>query len=313
MALTDIEWSDYVWNPIRGCSMAKGSELGGCLYCYAARQAARNLPGMRSPTTGNAFAILTDNGPRWTGKVELIESKLLEPLHWRKPRCVFVNSMSDLFHENLPTRQIMRVFAVMALTPWITYQVLTKRACRLPLVLDAQMERDVKGCAWEILGLFPRFNHQYLGSNVLTRPWPLPNVHLGVSVENQACKHRIDELRQTPAALRFLSLEPLLEDLGELNLDGIGWVIGGGESGPDARPAHPDWFRSIRDQCLTAGVPFFFKQWGEWAPWRNEFRDRTDSTHLVPCEKDMYRVGKTFAGALLEGKEWRQMPEVHQC
>ncbi len=302
MGETNIEWTDATWNPTRGCSRVSP----GCVHCYAERQAARNLPGHRSPTTGEAFAIIKNGEPHWTGKVELIESKLMEPLHWKKPRRVFVNSMSDLFHENLPTRDIVRVAAVMALTPWITYQVLTKRAQRLPLVFDAQMEYDVKGCAWEMLGRLPKFNHQHLGSNVGSRPWPLPNVWLGVSVENQqTADERIPELLRTPTAIRFVSYEPALgpvdcrpfldplahldgfyrsqiqkgmfneDQVDSLKRPTLDWVIIGGESGPGARPFRAEWARDIIAQCKAAGVPVFCKQlganpvgWGDdWEYW----------------------------------------------
>lgn len=276
MSQTPIEWTDETWNPTRGCSPVSP----GCKNCYAERIAARfsgtyvTINGHEAPLdpVGKfaGFAKQTKDGPKWTGKVELIESKLLEPLHWRKPRRVFVNSMSDLFHENLPTREIMRVFAVMALTPWITYQVLTKRAPRLPLVIDSQFEHDVKGCAWEILGHYGKFNHQYMGSNVISRPWPLPNVWLGVSVENQpTADERILELLRTPAALRFVSYEPALADIywgtwlhrGE-HSPGLDWGIIGGESGPGARPFDLKWARTTIRQFEAAGVPLFVKQLG---------------------------------------------------
>jgi protein gp37 len=281
----------------------------GCRNCYAERIAARNLPGMASPTTGQPFAIMRDGEPHWTGRVELIESKLTEPLHWRKPCRVFVNSMSDLFHEALPDEAIDRVFAVMALTPHINYQVLTKRVKRMR-----------KWASVDCDGLVDMLDPD---GGTVTSLWPLPNVWLGVSVEDQRNKDRIDHLRQTPAAIRFLSLEPLLEDLGTLNLDGIYWVIVGGESGPGARPMHPDWVRSIRDQCVAAVVPFFFKQFGEWAPCDNVGAIKLhaacrmvssaglDVTHDMSQWKSaqvMKRAGKKAAGRLLDGREWNELP-----
>lgn len=174
-----IEWTDSTWNPVRGCSMAKGSETGGCLNCYAARLSARNLPEMRSPTTGESFARILQSGPRWTGKVELIEKALALPLKWRKPKRIFVNSLSDLFHEALPDEAIGRVFRVMECAPLHTFQVLTKRP-----------DRMLEYCA---------------------RRAQLPNVWLGVSVENQATADaRILRLLKTPAAKRFISYEPAL-------------------------------------------------------------------------------------------------------
>lgn len=267
-----ISWTDATWNPVRGCSRV--SE--GCRNCYAERQAARNFPGHRSPTTGEAFAVLTDSGPHWTGKVELIESKLTEPLHWKKPRRVFVNSMSDLFHEALPTRAIVRCFAVMNLTPWITYQILTKRASRMPLLIDEQMGLAARDCASVMIGRVGR-----RGKNIVTDTWPLPNVWLGVSVEDQpTADARISELLRTPAALRFVSYEPALaevdftrwlpspcygpnvrtNDRGSSRV--LDWIIVGGESGPGARPFDIEWARETIRRCKAAGVPVFVKQLG---------------------------------------------------
>lgn len=305
---TKIEWCDASWNPIRGCSMAKGSETGGCLNCYAARMCARGLPGLNSPTTGEPFAVMRDSGPRWTGKVELIESALELPLHWRKPRRIFVNSMSDLFHESLPNEAIDRVFAVMALCPQHTFQVLTKRPERMVAYLTGGPWGHIEQRASETIGTRREIPVEHI---------PLAHVHFGISCENQeTADARIPLLLQTPAAVRFLSLEPLLSPVdlskwlydntrsrvpgtdsiglvqgydewrdpphGEIRgrgndadrhntvsgigdssseiLVGIHQVIVGGESGPGARPMHPDWVRSIRDQCVAAGVPFFFKQ-----------------------------------------------------
>lgn len=298
MKYTKIEWTDRCWNPTRGCSMAKGSETGGCLNCYAARMAARNLPGHRSPSTGDPFARLMPSGPRWTGKVELIESKLTEPLHWKKPQRVFVNSMSDLFHEALPDEAIDRVFAVMALCPHITFQVLTKRPKRMREWLS-------------------RINAEYSIQTSMVPPvkikcWPLPNVWLGVSVEDQAtAEARIPLLLQTPAAIRFVSYEPALGPVDwftfceqvqkrAILLD-IDWLIAGGESGPGARPPHPEWFQQTRDQCQSAGVAFFFKQWGQYGPIMNY-----DVRKL-----SMRSVGKKKAGALLDGREWKEFPSVY--
>ena len=255
-----IEWTDATWNPVRGCSMAKGSEAGGCLNCYAARMAARGLPGLNSPTTGEPFAVMRDSGPRWTGKVELIESALELPLHWRKPRRIFVNSMSDLFHESLSAYDISRVFAVMRFANRHTYMILTKRAPRMLSLLGS--------APW------------WAG----TEPDVWKHVWLGVSVEERWNKGRIELLRETPAALRFLSLEPLLEDLGDLDLTGIGWVIVGAESGPGAWPMDEKWVRSIRDQCVDTDVPFFYKQ-------------RLENGHKVSLP-------------LLDGQQWAQFPEA---
>ena len=257
---TRIEWTDATWNPLRGCSRV--SE--GCRHCYAEQVAARfSGPGLKF----EGIAHRIGGEARWTGKVVLVEEKLTEPLRWRRPRRIFVNSMSDLFHEELPDDAIDRVFAIMARAPHHTFQILTKRAVRLRAYMSAP------------------------GRAVL------PHVWLGVSVEDQAAaEERIPELLAVPAALRFLSCEPLLGPLrleSYLGRRGIGWVISGGESGPRARPPDPAWFRSLRDQCRAARVPFFFKQWGAWTP--------------APGGA-MRRVGKHAAGHLLEGKEHFEMP-----
>lgn len=271
---SSIEWTNRTWNPVRGCSMAKGSEIGGCLNCYAARMASRNLPELKSPTTGKPFARILDSGPRWTGDVELIESALDAPLHWKKPQRIFVNSMSDLFHEALPDEAIDRVFAVMALCPQHTFQVLTKRP-----------ERMLK-----YFGVgFARFDQVRKRAAIMPKPfglkwgtewtWPLPNVWLGVSVENQATADaRIPLLLRTPAAKRFVSYEPALGPVdferGGFSLIrrvkspsgtvwlGLDWLIVGGESGPGARPFDIQWARNTIQQCCDAGVACFVKQLG---------------------------------------------------
>ncbi|MHC4162538.1 MAG: DUF5131 family protein [Planctomycetota bacterium] len=296
--MTRIEWTDATWNPIRGCSMAKGSEQGGCLNCYAARMASRNLPGMRSPTTGKPFAVMRSAGPRWTGDVELIPSKLEEPLRWRKPRRVFVNSMSDLFHEALPVDAIDRVFAAMALAPQHRFQILTKRPARMLGYMKEVVAgtRPLASKATEIRnsivgGLMVSSAHGTDGGcppHPPYRPWPF--VWLGVSVEDQkTADERIPLLLQTPAAVRFVSYEPALGPVdlqrtlwnrvpeavamryaSEVDaktvalspLFGLDWVIVGGESGPGARPFDVAWARSVIRQCREAGVPCFVKQLG---------------------------------------------------
>ncbi|MFN3653015.1 MAG: DUF5131 family protein [Armatimonadota bacterium] len=210
---TAIEWTNMTWNPVTGCS--KVSQ--GCKHCYAERMAKR-LRLMGSPRYTNGFQV--------TLHPDLIDL----PRRWRQPRRIFVNSMSDLFHEDVPLEFIQRVFATMQSCEHHVFQVLTKRADRL------------RACA------------PYL-------PWP-PNVWMGVSVEDAHVAHRIDGLRATPAGTRFLSCEPLIGPLPNLDLTGIHWVIAGGESGPKARPVAADWVRDIRDQCRRAEVAFFFKQWG---------------------------------------------------
>lgn len=221
-----IEWTEATWNPTTGCDRVSA----GCDNCYALALAKR-LKAMGSPK------YQTDGDPRTSGPgfgVAVHESDLALPTRWRDPRVVFVNSMSDLFHARVPVSFIERVFDVMASTPQHTYQVLTKRASRLAKVASR-----------------------------LT--WP-PNVWMGVSVEDRSRAGRIDQLRSVPAAVRFISAEPLLGPLHDLNLDGIDWLIAGGESGPGARPVQPHWVRDLRDQCIRANVAFFFKQWGGRTP-----------------------------------------------
>lgn len=233
MAKSSIEWTEATWNPVTGCNKISP----GCKFCYAARMATR-LHAMGLDKYRNGFELT------------LQPQDLELPLRWKKPQTIFVNSMSDLFHVDVPLSYIQEVFQVMRQADWHRFQVLTKRAERL----------------------------QELAPHI---DWP-QNVWMGVSVESQKYVERIDRLRTTGANVRFLSLEPLLAPLPSLNLDGIDWVIVGGESGPGARPINSAWVTDIRDQCLRAGVPFFFKQWGG--------------------------VRKKTAGRELEGRTWSQMP-----
>ena len=233
MAQSAIEWTDATWNPVTGCTKISP----GCKNCYAERMALR-LQAMGQPNYASGFQI------------RLHEQMLERPLGWKKPMFIFVNSMSDLFHRDVPLDFIQQVFSVMEQASWHRFQILTKRSARL-LELDAQLV------------------------------WP-PNVWMGVSVETVAYQFRIDHLRQTSAQIKFLSLEPLLGSLPDLNLAGIDWVIVGGESGPHARPIRKSWVLEIREQCLASGIPFFFKQWGG--------------------------TNKKKSGRLLEGRTWEQMP-----
>jgi len=211
-------------------------------------------------------------------RVTVHPDQLWLPLRWRQPRRVFVNSMSDLFHEEVPEEFIRQVFAVMRRAHWHNFQVLTKRAARL-----------------EAIG--PRL------------PWP-SNVWMGVSIENQQHLGRIRQLRSVPAAVRFLSIEPLLGPITSLPLHGIGWVILGGESGPKSRPMRPEWARAIRDACLRAHVPFFFKQWGEWAPdcMHDGPPCRTTERPSPGSRGVMFHCGKARAGHMLDGVEIQQIP-----
>lgn len=361
-AKTGIEWTDSTWNPIRGCTRV--SE--GCRNCYAERQA------MRASGPGAAYeglVAITNGHPQWTGKIQFVEKHLLDPLSWKKPRRVFVNSMSDLFHEQVTDEMRDKIFAVMALCPQHTFQVLTKRPKRMLEYLDPACGR----IASVVMKLRrERGDRCLVGPLSHIRPgaqwWPLANVWLGVSVENQkTADQRIPLLLQTSAAVRFISAEPLLGrvtleelpsasgigyhlnalsnagvDRGALIPSKLDWVICGGESGPSARPMHPDWARSLRDQCQDAGVTFFFKQWGEWAPdkqWAPDARDRRlvggerarnkgiavylDGNYdTADCCSGTYEGfdseagaveviwrGKKAAGAELDGREWKQFPE----
>jgi protein gp37 len=304
MSKTSIEWTDVTWNPTRGCSRV--SE--GCRNCYAERIAARFsgdsdeavMEGERSHLARvpifEGFAARSSSGPRWTGKVELIEEKLLEPLHWKTPRRVFVNSMSDLFHEALPSEAIDRVFAVMALCFQHTFQVLTKRPERMFIWFKGNEPYDRFGRV-----------ESHMGDGT-PKDWPLPNVWLGVSVEDQkTADKRIPLLLQTPAAVRFVSYEPALGPVDFTDWIGkeLDWVIVGGESGPGARPANGQWFLNVEDQCRSANVPFFFKQWGEFLSCGETAKNaiRTDWGFVQ-------RVGRKAAGRLLYGREWSDFPET---
>ena len=235
MSKSTIEWTESTWNPVTGCSKVSP----GCKNCYAERMAHR-LKAMGQKKYRHGFQLA------------IHEDILEDPLHWKKPQMIFVNSMSDLFHKDVPLDFIQRAFDVMRQAHWHTFQVLTKRSERL-LEIDSEID------------------------------WP-KNVWMGVSVENQDYTYRIDHLRQTHAATRFLSLEPLLGPIVKMNLNKIHWVIVGGESGPGARLMEKIWVTAIRNQCLQADVPFFFKQWGG--------------------------VRKKKNSRTLEGRTWDEMPAL---
>ncbi len=213
MAMSKIEWTESTWNPVTGCTKVSA----GCKNCYAERMAKR-LKRMGHPNYANGF------------KLTLHKHVLKYPLQWKKPQTIFVNSMSDLFHEEIPDGFIFEAFNVMKKAYWHNFQILTKRSARL----------------------------KQLASII---EWPR-NVWMGVSVENKKVRYRIDDLRLVPSHIRFLSLEPLLESIEFLNLKNIDWVIVGGESGPGARPIKAEWVIQIRKQCIEENIPFFFKQWG---------------------------------------------------
>lgn len=232
---SNIQWTNATWNPLAGCTRVSS----GCDFCYAAALAAGRL---RATPTYKGLATVTPAGrAAFTGRIRLLPDRLDDPLRWRAPRRVFVNSMSDLFHDDVPDDYIARVFAVMARAPRHTFQVLTKRAARM---------------------------HDYVRSHGFVQP--LAHIWLGVSAEDQAtADERLPLLLQTPAAVRWLSAEPLLGPLDlrpYLEPSGLQWVVAGGESGPRARPLQLAWVRAIRDACAAAGVPFFFKQVGGRTP-----------------------------------------------
>lgn len=308
---TGIEWTDATWNPIRGCSRV--SE--GCRNCYAESVAARfSGPGL--PYEGLARRTASGEA-RWTGVAKMVPKMLDQPMRWQKPRRIFVNSMSDLFHESLDFRDIAAIFGVMALAGHHTFQVLTKRPARMVEWFQWASRVDIITEMSEALSAALGDGLASLAYRA-SAGWPLPNVWLGVSVENQEAAHtRVALLRATPAAVRFLSCEPLLGPLYALDLEGIGWVIAGGESGPHARPMHPDWVRKLRDDCARAGVPFFFKQWGEWVEegseeakhsGQNPFGPLVVAAGEQPEAKWMVKVGKKAAGSLLDGVEHKAFP-----
>jgi protein gp37 len=226
MARSDIEWTEATWNPVAGCSLVSP----GCTNCYAMRMAAR----LQAMGMDKYKGTTRKSGRRhvWTGRVNLDEKALSAPLMWRKPQRIFVNSMSDLFQEALAEEFVHRVWQVMEQANWHTYQILTKRPERMLSLLRQPVFKV------------------------------LPHVWLGTSVENEDHVGRIDLLRKTPAAVRFVSFEPLLAPIPNPDLTGIHWAIVGGESGPKARPMKAEWVEDLRDACLRQGVAFFFKQWG---------------------------------------------------
>lgn len=246
MAQTSIEWTDATWNPVAGCTIL----TAGCTNCYAMRMAAR----LEAMGVEKYAGLTRKSGGRakWTGRIHLDRKSLEIPYTWKKPRRVFVNSMSDLFHESVPAAFIHDVWQVMADTPQHTYQILTKRPDRMAEIVPALRK--------------------------------LPNVWLGTSVEDGRVLHRIDELRQVPAVVRFISFEPLIGSVAGADLRDIHWAIVGGESGPKSRPMEPAWVEEIQRMCRAAGTAFFFKQWGG--------------------------TNKKAAGRTLNGRTYDEMPAV---
>ena len=327
---SNIEWTEHTWNPIVGCSVL----TPGCTNCYAMKMAARIE--MMKPSHYDGTTRKVKGNAVWTGKLALApDSILLEPLRRKKPTTYFVNSMGDLFHEDAPDEWIDKVFAVMALTPHHTYQILTKRAERMRDYFTAlHPAPNVNAWAARVCGAIDAIVPERTVASVnakisVSKLGPLTNVWLGVSTERQQeADERIPLLLQTPAAVRFISAEPLLGpiDLTKFspvdadwnpraaavgNLIGLDWVIVGGESGASARPMHPDWARSLRDQCAAAGVPMFFKQHGEY---RVEPTDQYRDKEHTFCTKDWdyVRLGKKAAGRLLDGVEHNEMPNAER-
>lgn len=299
---TKIEWTEATWNPVTGCTPISP----GCAHCYARRMAKRLAGRCGYPAAPHEF------------DVTLHPDKLGEPLRWKKPRRVFVCSMSDLFHENVPFEFIRRIFRTMEFARAHTFQVLTKRADRMH----------------EFVQWYASDRNTY---------WPSSNVWLGVTAENQEqADKRTPLLLQTPAAVRFVSVEPML-GLIEMEAywgarpgwgepEGLDWVICGGETGPGARPMHPGWVRSLRDQCREAAVPFFFKSWGDWA-LKGATTGKPSAIGVLSPDGEWYpgytgwngrpidpdtgeayllRVGKKASGRLLDGREWSEYPEQEQ-
>lgn len=272
MGVTTIQWTNRVWNPVRGCSRVSK----GCVNCYAERQALRFAGRVNEQQGAGPFAgfvQITNGHPQWTGKVQIVEKHVADPLRWLDPQMIFVNSMSDLWHEKLSLDDDADIYAVMAAANWHTYQVLTKRPeIRLDAFQNPKFAEEVEERAIDIIANWEG-RAGWVGWKF---QWPLPNVWEGVSVEDQRNKGRIDLLRQTPAAVRFLSIEPLLEDIGHLDLRSIHWVIVGGESGPSARPFDIAWARNIVEQCKAAGVACFVKQVGAHVIQDGERRRKAD-------------------------------------
>jgi protein gp37 len=339
---TTIEWTQETWNPVHGCDRVSP----GCDRCYALKMAKR-LKAMGRPD------YQRDGDPRTSGPgfaVQAPVNMLLQPLRWKRPRRIFVDSMGDVFHAAVEDTTIARIFAVMAATPHHTYQLLTKRPARMrSLLTSAGFHAEV---ALALIAL-PALAHSpaALISRELapgrSRPMePLPNLWLGTSVENQQwAENRIPLLLQTPAAVRWISAEPLL---GPIDLKaavrtmgserghgltasyvhtrgccakfhGLDWVVAGGESGPGARPMDPAWARGLRDQCTAADIPFLFKQWGAWAPtgyqvigtptWHKNAVLVGDPVDDLGHRTEMHRIGKKAAGRELDGRTWDQYPD----
>lgn len=255
MADTQIEWTDATWNPVAGCTIASD----GCKNCYAMEMARR----LEAMGVDKYVGLTRKSGKKtvWTGIVKEDHASLRIPYSWKKPRKIFVNSMSDLFHDRVSEKFILDVWRVMEETPHHNYQILTKRPERMNEVINKRIGKI------------------------------LPNVWLGVSVEDSKVVSRISELRKVPAVIRFISFEPLIGEVGKIDLKSIQWAIVGGESGRFARPIREDWVDEIHNQCIESGTAFFFKQWGTWG-------------------KDNKRRSKKANGREYRGQVWNEMPAV---
>jgi len=355
---TSIEWTDATWNVVNGCSVCSP----GCTHCYAMKLAGTRL---RNHPTRAGLTVDSKAGPVWTGEIRVNEAAMEQPLRWTRPRMIFANAHGDLFHERVPIETIARVFGVAIAAHHLRghiVQFLTKRAERQRDVLSRpEFWEEVNTYAeWHVMERVDPLNRRSDDARATLDDYdpdsPPPGIWIGVSAENQHwLMQRGPHLVETPAAVRFLSIEPLLSvmDIEPFVLPvrqwsnmwannyplhypkhRVDWVIVGGESGPGARPMHPDWARSLRDQCAAGGVPFFFKQWGEWLPWEPEqvpcWKSQTGETmdrHALPDFDDadlkgwtdrlLYegsdicvhqRVGKKTAGRLLDGVQHEGMP-----
>lgn len=329
-----IEWTDATWNPITGCSVVSP----GCTNCYAMKLAGTR---MKHHPTRVGLTIDTKAGPVWNGQVRFNASMLLQPLRWKRPRNIFVCAHGDLFHEHIPTPWIDQVFSVMALAPQHTFQVLTKRPERMLNYLTCQRSDGTGNAARYMAAAYGAYSpdkaeRDATFDRVLNGPWPLPNILLGVSVEDQ---NRADERRDHIAPLArkhgwrtFVSYEPALGPVDWIGWEFLSWMISGGESQRGSRPSHPDWHRASRDFCAAHNIPYLFKQWGDWVPvgqalaaddaiWNATKHpyvvfDDDGTAKKPPCnwpdgtQAGLVRIGKKKAGRLLDGIEHNGMPEA---
>ena len=280
---THISWTDATWNPITGCSVLSP----GCKECYAMRLAGTRL---RDHPSRTGLTTMTKAGPVWNGVVRFNEQWLDQPLRWRDPRMIFVVAHGDLFHENVPDEWIDPVMWTMAYCPRHTFQVLTKRLERMASYIR-------------------NFSPERMASDLRDR-WPFRHILLGGSIEDQ---RRADERRPHLAALAaagwrtWVSYEPSLGPIDWRGWEFVKWIVSGGESGPRARPSHPDWHRATRDFCAANGIAYHFKQWGNWAPF---YADAKGELPWAPANyRGMMNCGKKVAGATLDGREWREFPK----